>query len=115
LIEAVVGAAKGECYCPPKIVACVLKKVQSVALSTKRKYLPSSSDTESLSGCSQHLQTRLTRREREIISLLSEGLSNKQIACDLSIEVSTVKNHVHNVLVKLEVQSRSQAVSLLQR
>ncbi len=111
LIEAIKEAAKGECYCPPKIAACILKKVRSLTLSTKNKYLLSSaSESQLLAGSSAGRQTCLTRRERQIAELLAEGLSNKQIARDLSIEVSTVKNHVHNVLVKLEVKNRGQAV-----
>lgn len=49
----------------------------------------------------------LTRREREIAMLVGEGLSNKEIAKDLSIGPSTVKNHVHNILEKLRVRRRS--------
>jgi len=49
---------------------------------------------------------RLTNRERETIDLLSEGLSNKEIATRLNIAVHTVKSHVHNVLEKLALRSR---------
>ena len=49
---------------------------------------------------------RLTKREREVIDLLGEGCSNKEIATRLSIAVHTVKSHVHNVLEKLALHSR---------
>ncbi|MBK6845643.1 MAG: response regulator transcription factor [Gemmatimonadetes bacterium] len=49
---------------------------------------------------------RLTARERQVIDLLSEGLSNKEIAQRLHIAVHTVKSHVHNVLEKLALHSR---------
>lgn len=49
---------------------------------------------------------RLTNREREVIDLLGEGLSNKEIAARLHIAVHTVKSHVHNVLEKLALHSR---------
>ena len=49
---------------------------------------------------------RLTARERQVIDLLSEGLSNKEIAQRLHIVVHTVKCHVHNVLEKLALHSR---------
>lgn len=49
---------------------------------------------------------RLTTRERQVIDLLGEGLSNKQIAARLRIAVHTVKSHVHNVLEKLALRSR---------
>lgn len=49
---------------------------------------------------------RLTTRERQVIDLLGEGLSNKEIAGRLHIAVHTVKSHVHNVLEKLALHSR---------
>ena len=49
---------------------------------------------------------RLTARERQVIDLLGEGLSNKEIASRLHIAVHTVKSHVHNVLEKLALHSR---------
>jgi DNA-binding NarL/FixJ family response regulator len=49
---------------------------------------------------------RLTSRERQVIELLGEGLSNKEIATRLHIAVHTVKSHVHNVLEKLSLRSR---------
>jgi two-component system nitrate/nitrite response regulator NarL len=51
----------------------------------------------------------LTRRECEILEMIELGLSNKEIARDLRIEVGTVKNHVHNILEKLNVSRRNQA------
>ena len=49
---------------------------------------------------------RLTNRERQVIDLLGEGLSNKEIGTRLHIAVHTVKSHVHNVLEKLALRSR---------
>jgi DNA-binding NarL/FixJ family response regulator len=49
---------------------------------------------------------RLTNRERQIIDLLGEGLSNKEISTRLHIAVHTVKSHVHNILEKLALRSR---------
>jgi DNA-binding NarL/FixJ family response regulator len=49
---------------------------------------------------------RLTTRERQVIDLLGEGLSNKEISSRLHIAVHTVKSHVHNVLEKLALHSR---------
>ncbi len=54
---------------------------------------------------------RLTRREAEIVRLIEDSLSNKEIATRLKIEVSTVKNHVHNILDKLQSPSRHSAVN----
>ena len=52
----------------------------------------------------------LTDRETDVLRLLAEGLSNKEIAGDLSIGEKTVKTHVSSILAKLGVQSRTQAV-----
>jgi DNA-binding NarL/FixJ family response regulator len=53
--------------------------------------------------------THLTRREREILALIEEGLSNKEISVYLKIELQTVKNHVHNLLDKLQLSNRREA------
>jgi DNA-binding NarL/FixJ family response regulator len=51
---------------------------------------------------------RLTPREREVIDLVAEGLSNKEIAHRLSLTTYTIKSHVHNILEKLALHSRFQ-------
>jgi two-component system nitrate/nitrite response regulator NarL len=53
----------------------------------------------------------LTRRESEILQLVSSGLSNKEIANELTITEGTVKNHVHNALEKLHLTNRVQAAA----
>jgi DNA-binding NarL/FixJ family response regulator len=54
---------------------------------------------------------KLTRRELEVIGLIGTGLSNKEIARHLNIELATTKSHVHSVLSKLNLQRRGQAAS----
>jgi LuxR family maltose regulon positive regulatory protein len=54
---------------------------------------------------------RLSKREREILRLLAEEFSNKQITDRLNISLSTVKTHVHNILEKMNAGDRNQAVS----
>lgn len=54
---------------------------------------------------------RMTKREREVIELIAEGLSNKEIALRLNIATYTVKSHVHNVLEKLALHTRLQIAS----
>jgi DNA-binding NarL/FixJ family response regulator len=53
--------------------------------------------------------TQLTPRELEILQRVSEGKSNKEIASELSLELQTVKNYVHKILEKLQVQNRRDA------
>jgi NarL family two-component system response regulator LiaR len=57
----------------------------------------------------------LTEREREVLALMIEGLNNTQIAGRLTVSPSTVKSHVSNVLSKLGVASRTEAVTLALR
>jgi two-component system nitrate/nitrite response regulator NarL len=57
----------------------------------------------------------LTRRELEVLRLVAEGLSNKEIASKLFITEGTVKNHVHNALEKLQLENRAQAAAYIVR
>jgi two-component system nitrate/nitrite response regulator NarL len=97
LVDVVEGVARGEMPCSPKLAAVLLRRV--AVLAQERV------DPPSLSS--------LTGREREILVLIDEGLSNKEIARRLHIEVTTVKNHVHNILEKLNVKRRAQAAALV--
>jgi DNA-binding CsgD family transcriptional regulator len=54
----------------------------------------------------------LTEREKEILRWVSAGLQNKEIAQKLGISLATVRNHIHNILEKLDVHSKLEAVSL---
>lgn len=97
LIQAIQDAVNGELRCPPKIAASLLHQVG--ALSADKSILEEPG--------------RLTPREMEIAHLIDLGLSNKEIATKLFIEVSTVKNHVHNLLEKLNVRRRGEAAARL--
>ena len=57
-----------------------------------------------------HLRTPLTRRELEILSQLSNGLSNFEIAKNLNISENTVKKHISNIFIKINVKDRTQAI-----
>jgi NarL family two-component system response regulator LiaR len=57
----------------------------------------------------------LTEREREVLALMIEGLNNTQIAGKLSVSPSTIKSHVSNILSKLGVASRTEAVTFALR
>ena len=60
-------------------------------------------------------ERRLTRREVEVLELVAQGLSNKQIAAQLVISQNTVKNHVRNILEKLRLRSRAEAAAFAVR
>jgi DNA-binding NarL/FixJ family response regulator len=97
LIAAVDYALRGELYCSPRIAGLLSRHV--LALSAQRVGLAD--------------RPSLTRREQQILSLVGEGMSNKEIGRMLQIGDSTVKNHVHNILEKLEVHRRGEAAARL--
>jgi len=97
LVAAVESVARGEMLCSPRVAAILLGRV--AALATEGSFLGR--------------QPHLTSREREITRLVSEGLSNKQIARALQLALPTVKNHVHSILDKLQVHRRADVASLV--
>jgi DNA-binding NarL/FixJ family response regulator len=94
LVKAVRVAAQGDAVLDPAVTRRV---IQQFAASRP----PSRLDTTRLS--------ELTTREREVLLLVSQGLANAEIANQLFVTVSTVKNHVANVLLKLGLRDRTQA------
>ncbi len=66
-------------------------------------------------GPDQHLKHSLSDREREVLLLLAQGLSNTDISAQLFITESTVKSHLSSILVNLECQNRVQAAHLVYR
>jgi DNA-binding NarL/FixJ family response regulator len=97
LVATLRSVARGETLCSPKVAATLLKRLASLAAERQ----------------TWRTHPHLTRREREILGYVDVGLSNKEIAHRLSIEVRTVKNHVHNVLEKLQVHRRGEAAALV--
>jgi two-component system, NarL family, nitrate/nitrite response regulator NarL len=93
LVAAVRGVRHGESACPPRITAALLDRLRGLTREGRVA------------------DTSLTSREVEVARLIDEGLSNKEIAARLSIAVPTVKNHVHNILEKLNVGRRAEAAA----
>jgi len=60
-------------------------------------------------GYQMHLE--LTNRENQILKLIADGLTNREIACALLISESTVENHIHHIYEKLEISNRAKAVA----
>jgi DNA-binding NarL/FixJ family response regulator len=100
LVAIIEGVVRGEVICTPRIAAGIFRQLES---------LTSGGHTNP----SAPLAVTLTGRERQILELIGRSLSNKEIAAQLGIEVSTVKNHVHNLLEKLRVDTRREAVARL--
>ncbi len=86
------GAMRNEQLCSPRIASSLVRRI-AIGLPTIQ-----SGERKSL-----------TQRELEIVKLVSDGLSNKEIANSLKIGVATTKSHVHNVLGKLGLVRRGQA------
>ena len=97
LFASVECAVRGESVASPRIVATLMERVARLARERMATREPGI----------------LTTRERQIACLIEEGLSNRDIALRLDIELPTVKNHVHNILEKLHVHRRGEAVARL--
>jgi len=95
LAEAIRGAARGESFLQPSVAA---KVVAEFARLSRKKIGTQASVIEPLS-----------ERELEILRLIAQGASNREIASALFLAEGTVKNHVTNILGKLEARDRTQA------
>jgi DNA-binding NarL/FixJ family response regulator len=94
LIEILRGIARGEVRYSRSITAALLHRLAGAASAPTGRMT-------------------LTPRETEIVRLIDDGLSNREIAQRLAIEPATVKNHVHNLLEKLHVSRRGEAAARL--
>jgi DNA-binding NarL/FixJ family response regulator len=92
VVAAIRTIARGEVYCSAKVASSLVRRVAERANS-----MPAASGS-------------LTAREAQILKLLQQGLSNKMISRTLGIELPTVKNHVHNILTKLGIHRRAEAI-----
>jgi DNA-binding NarL/FixJ family response regulator len=96
LIMLIHNVAAGKSIVPPRVSAILLRRLSSLASH------PQSAGRELV----------LTTREAQILKMLELGRSNRDIAARLNITVHTVKNHVHNLLTKLGVNTRVEAAAL---
>ena len=103
MLVAVESAVRRELYCPPRVAFTLLRRVGALAAQIKAE--------ERAEG---PLST-LTQREWEVLQLVDQGMSNKEIAGHQGIELATVKNHVHNILNKLHVHKRISAANWYRR
>ncbi|MBI2416760.1 MAG: response regulator transcription factor [Ignavibacteriales bacterium] len=84
--------AVGENVLPPLLTDSLFSQIVNYALKK---------DTGTLKEA-----VEMTKREREVIALLSEGLSNKEISQEIKISTYTVKSHIHNIMEKLALHTR---------
>ena len=97
LVLAVRSAARGEAVCSPRAAAALMQRLARLAEV----------------GHNHGHGDGLTPRQRQILQLIDGGLSNKEIAARLCIEVPTVKSHVHTILQKVGARRRGEAAALL--
>jgi DNA-binding NarL/FixJ family response regulator len=97
LAEAIRAAAQGQAFIHPSVTR---KVVAEFTRLTERERVRRE----------QPLAEPLSQRELEVLALLAEGLSNQEIAGRLYIAPGTVKNHVSNILSKLNARDRTQAI-----
>lgn len=92
LLEAIRAVMREESYLAPKVVAALVSE-----LDESRK------------------KARLTKREKEVLQFMAEGLTNKEIADRLDLGVETIKTHARNIYEKLGAADRAQAVAIALR
>ena len=101
-ISAIKAVSEGVGWLDPAIARVVLSNIRKSQQESKTKEIDYKKG-KNLYG--------LTEREMEVLALLVEGLKNPQISKKLVITISTTKTHVHNILQKLYVKTRSKAVA----
>jgi RNA polymerase sigma factor (sigma-70 family) len=94
LVSAIRSVAEGRSVLPPDYTATIFSHVANQAVGRALGEVVEA--------------VKLTNREREVIELIAQGLSNKEIAQRLQLSTETVKSHVHNALEKLALHSRLQ-------
>lgn len=94
VIRTIREVAGGATVLPPTMTGSLFSQVAEHALSKGKRNLKNA--------------VRMTTREKEVIALIVDGMSNKDIAESLNIAVFTVKSHVHNIMEKLALHSRLQ-------
>ncbi|SRR6266478_4055508 len=101
LLDAVRAVADGEAYCPQKFCKVLFQQVAS------KIDLMATADT------TKGAKLELTQRQRQLMSLVAKGLSNKEIAANLNLSEFTVKNHIYRVMRQVDAQNRYEAASLI--
>jgi DNA-binding NarL/FixJ family response regulator len=100
IATAVHRVMRGEFVCPPRVASLLFTHVGAMPATRS-----------DISGT----ESKLTQRELEIVSLVGDGLSNKEIARVLGIQIATVKNHIHSILAKTRMRRRAEIAAGFRR
>ncbi len=121
LVEAIKGGAQGYLLkkIEPRMLTDALRGVMRGEAPLSRvmagRLLAEFAKKLQPGGSGPRPETELSSRETEILSLLSQGMSNKQIAAALTLAENTVRNHLRNILAKLHLENRVQAAIFAHR
>jgi DNA-binding NarL/FixJ family response regulator len=102
LIDAIRSVAQGEAVCPAKFC-----KVLFQALASETNQQAAVAEERA------RIRFELTQRQRQLMSLVAMGMSNKEIAANLNLSEFTVKNHIYRVMKQVDAQNRHEACHLI--
>ncbi len=97
-VHTIRSVAEGKKVLPPSLTGSLFSQIVEYAVKSGKADLLMKS-------------VKLTRREHDVVDLIARGMSNKEIATELSLAVHTVKSHVHNILDKLALHTRLELAS----
>ena len=102
IVSAVRRVAEGEAVCPPKLCRLLFERVASEEKPLRER-----------AGKTRGVKLGLTYRQRQLMALVAQGMTNKEIAGKLNLSEFTVKNHIARVMRQLNADSRHEAAVLV--
>lgn len=99
VLNAVRSVFRGEAVCPPQLCCTLFRLVAQMA-----KEMPVQGSVS---------KPELTLRQQQLVSLVAQGLTNKEIASRLNLSEFTVRNHIHRILKQVDAETRSEAVDVI--
>jgi len=99
VVGAVRAVFRGEAVCPPQLCSALFRFVAQMSTEMPLPDSPPKPD--------------LTLRQQQLVTLVAQGLTNKEIASRLNLSEFTVRNHIHNILKQVDASSRSEAVETI--